>query len=64
MIHYSETEFFAATNLVNLIETTSSSPFPTPINLTYQTDFILLSDYDSGIATKNSSVILLSSMAC
>ncbi|MCL2103487.1 MAG: hypothetical protein FWH21_00295 [Kiritimatiellaeota bacterium] len=59
-IKYSETEFYAANTYTNfLIGVLSSGRLP-PVNITYQTDFVVLSHYDSGITTKNASVVLIS----
>ncbi len=59
-IHYSETAFFAANTFTNLLrEIASSGLLPSP-NTTYQTDFIVLSDYDKGVVTKHASVVLIS----
>ena len=56
---YSQTEFAAANFYTEQIGTTYAAGLP-PTNTTYQTDFTVLSRYNSGIATKHASVVLLS----
>ena len=60
MVVHSDTEFLAANKLTELFNTTSSHPLPVPTNSTYQTDFIVLSRNDSGIATRHALALLLS----